>query len=89
MNWLSVGLKALPLILGAIGAVERFVKGKGREKQEAAIAMVQDMLAATEGVTGKELLEDASVAEAARKVVDAIVAFQNVIAKAQAQRNPA
>lgn len=86
MNWLNVGLKALPLIFGAITAVERFVKGKGQEKQDAALEMVKDLLATTEGITGKDLLEDSDVADAAKKVIDAVVSFQNLVAKRNAAR---
>lgn len=84
MGWISVGFRILPFILAAIPAVEKFVKGKGKEKQDAAIEMVATMLTAVEGAAGKDLLDDADVEAATRAAIDAIVALQNIIAKKKA-----
>ena len=81
MQWITLGLKIVPLILGAINAVERFIKAPGVEKQAAALDMTQIMLAAVEGAAGRDLLNDEDVRVAAKEAIDAIVALQNVIAR--------
>ena len=86
MGWLVIGFKLVPLIIGAVQAVERLVSGaKGKDKQDAAVDMVGAMLATIEGATGRELLDDAAVQEATRQVIDAVVALQNCIAKRAAK----
>lgn len=79
-KWLAFGLKLIPYIIAAVAAVEKFVKGKGPEKQDAAVAAIAAALAAAEDVAGKDLLDDAEVEAAIRAAADAIVHVQNVIA---------
>ena len=86
MKWVEIGFRALPYILAAVTAVEKFVKGKGQEKQDAAVAMVETMLLATEGVTGKDLLDNDKVQTAVRHAIDAVVALQNTIAAVKASK---
>ena len=82
MGWVAIGLRLAPLIIGAVQAVERLVtSAKGKAKQDAAIDMVATVLAAVEGAAGQDLLNDAAVQDATRKVIDAVVALQNVIAR--------
>ena len=81
MPWITLGLKLAPLIVGAVHAVERLVKGaKGKEKQDAAVDLIATMLAAIEGAAGKDLLDDAAVQDAVRKTIDAVVSLQNILA---------
>lgn len=81
MGWLTVGLKLAPLIIGAVHAIEGLVTSKhGKDKQDAAVDLVGVMLAAIEGTAGRDLLNDAAVQDATRRVIDAVVALQNVIA---------
>lgn len=89
MKWIEVGFKILPLILTAVTQVEKFVKGKGKEKQDAAVDMVKAMLEAIEGAAGKDLLDDADVQKATRAAIDAIVALENVLAKKKAEQKAA
>lgn len=81
MNWLGLGLRILPYVGTVVSVVERFVKGKGKEKQDAALDMLETVLETVEGVAAKDLINDAVVNQAARAVVDAVVAFQNIAAK--------
>jgi hypothetical protein len=83
MSFLQIGIKLLPYIVEAVNWVERFIKGKGQTKQDAAIKLVMSMLGIAESATEKDLLEDSKVEDAARKVIDAVVALQNVIANKQ------
>jgi len=81
MGWVTIGLKLAPLIIGAVQAVERLVRSAhGKDKQDAAVDMIGAMLAAIEGSAGRDILNDAEVQLATRKVIDAVVALQNVIA---------
>ena len=80
MKWVTIGLKILPYISMAVKAVEEFVKGKGREKEDAAVGMVHAVLQTVEAGADKDLLNDEDVNRATRAVMQAIVALQNVIA---------
>ncbi len=81
MQWIELGFKIGPLIIAAVNGVERIVKGaKGKEKQDAAVELVGEMLHAIEGATSKDILNDAEVQIAVRAAMDAIVNVQNVIA---------
>ena len=89
MNWLTIGVKALPLILAAATAVEKFVqgiKGQGPRKEDDAYALFATLLALTEGITGQDLADDAKVEEATRNVFRAFVAFQNVVRDIQVKQ---
>ena len=44
MGFLDIGLRLFPLILTSIESVERFVRGKGPEKEDAAVTMVDTIL---------------------------------------------
>lgn len=87
-TWLTVGLKLLPLIVSAVNAVERIVKGgaHGKDKQDAAVDLVTTMVESIEGLVNKDLLDDAQVQVALRATIDAIVAMQNAMAAARATR---
>jgi hypothetical protein len=80
MNWLATGAKLLPFIVEAVSWVEKFITQKGQYKQDAAVYMVKSILGVAELGANKDLLDDEDVEEATRKVIDAVVALQNVIA---------
>jgi hypothetical protein len=86
LKWVEIGFRAVPYVIAAVQAVERFVKGRGQEKQDAAVAMVETMVLATEGISGKELLDNTKVQAAVRETIDAVVALQNVIASVKASK---
>tara|TARA_Y100001951_G_C11057935_1_gene139226 strand:+ start:57 stop:311 length:255 start_codon:yes stop_codon:yes gene_type:complete len=81
MGFLQIGMKLLPYIVEAVNWVEKFIKRKGQAKQDAAIQMVLSMLGIAESAKDKDLLNDSDVETATRKVIDAVVALQNVISK--------
>ena len=85
-NWVNIGLKALPLITVAISSIEKFFKGKGQDKENEAYQMFADLLALTEGVTGKDLADDQKIEDATRNVFKAVVAFQNVVKDIKAKQ---
>lgn len=86
MKWVEIGFRALPYVIAAVNAVEKFVAGKGQAKQDAAVDMVKTMLQAAEGTAGKDLLNDPDVERATRHAIDAVVALQNTIAAVKASK---
>lgn len=82
MGWLQLALQLLPLIAGAVRAVEKLATGKrGKEKQDAAVETVRVMLGLTEALTGQDIMKDEDVEKAVRDLIDAIVAVENAVAR--------
>ena len=79
MGFLDIGIRLFPLILTSVESVERFVKGKGGEKEDAAVQMVDSILKTVEAGTNKDLLNDDAVNAATRDVIKAVVSLQNVV----------
>lgn len=86
MNWLTGVAKLIPLIVTAVGAVERLTSKKGKEKQDAAVTMIGDVLPLIEGAIGRDVVNEADVQTALRKVIDAVVALNNVVRDVVARR---
>jgi len=78
-GFLQATLKIVPFVVEAVQWVERFVRRKGVEKQNAALKMILSMLTVAENVTESDLLNDSEVESATRKVIDAVVALENII----------
>jgi predicted amino acid dehydrogenase len=72
-------VRAIPVIVAAIGAVEKLSEKKGKEKQDAAVAIVGDLIPLIESTIPREIVDEGQVQDAIRKVIDAIVALQNVV----------
>lgn len=85
MGWVTLGMKLLPYIVEAVGWVEKFVTRKGREKQDAAVYMVKSIVGVAEIADGRDLLDDAEVEDATRKVIDAVVALNNIVASKRSE----
>ena len=81
MAWVTLGMKLLPYIVEAVQWVEKFITERGQRKQDAAVYMVKSILGIAESATARDLLDDDEVETATRKVIDAVVALQNIIAK--------
>lgn len=79
MNWITGALKLFPLILTAVNAIERMSSKKGKEKQDEAIALVGDLVPIIEAGVGRDVINEAGVQDAIRKVIDAVVSLQNVV----------
>lgn len=85
--WVTVGLRLLPLIVTAVQAVERMAGAlKGKDKQDAAVGLVGDLVPLLEAGVGREFVAEEKVQDAIRKVIDAVVSLQNVIADVRAKR---
>tara|TARA_B000000460_G_scaffold226883_1_gene182086 strand:- start:8 stop:286 length:279 start_codon:yes stop_codon:yes gene_type:complete len=79
-GWLQIGLKLLPYIVSAVQSIERFfTAGKGKAKEDAAVATVHGILEMVEAGAGKDLLDNQSVQDAVREVMKAVVSLQNII----------
>lgn len=83
MKWISIGLKLLPFIVEAVNWVEKFIMKKGVEKQNAAVKMTLSMLGIAEEAMNKDIMNDKDVEEATRRVIDAVVALQNLLSSKQ------
>ena len=81
MAWVTLGMKLLPYIVEAVQWVEKFITERGQRKQDAAVYMVKSILGIAESATARDLLDDDEVETATRKVIDAVGALQNIIAK--------
>jgi len=79
MKWVTGAFKLIPLVLTAVEAVERFAGKKGKEKQDAAVDLVGRLVPLIEDQIDKEVVDEAEVQDALRKVIDAVVALMNVI----------
>ena len=79
MGFLGIGLKLLPYIVSAVEAVERLIRTKGEETENAAVGMGHAILQTVEAGTDRDLLNDEDVNRATRDVMRAVVSLQNVI----------
>ena len=80
MKWLQIGLKLLPYIVSAVSSIERFfTSGKGKAKEDAAVATVSSILEAVEENAGADLIDNEQIQDAVRKVMQAVVSLQNII----------
>jgi hypothetical protein len=83
MGFVQIGLKLLPYIVEAVQWVEKFITSKGKYKQDAAVYMVKSILGVAERGVDRDILDDDEVESATRKVIDAVVALQNLIKSKQ------
>lgn len=86
MTWITGVVKLFPLIISAVNAVERMSSKKGKDKQDDAIALVGDLTPLIESRIGRDVVDEAEVQSAIRKVIDAYVALQNVVRDVVARR---
>ena len=85
MGWIALGMKLLPYIVEAVQWTEKFIKGKGKYKQDSAVYMVKSILGIVEQGTNRDLLDDDEVEASTRKVIDAIVSLNNLLARKRNQ----
>lgn len=83
--WVNLGLNIAKAVLPGVAQVEAISKAlpglKGQAKQDAVVELVKQSVIAAEGITNRDILNDPEVEKATRGIVDAVVAFQNVIVK--------
>jgi len=86
MKWIDIGFRIAPLIISAVTTVERIFTSDAN-KEDKAMALLEEMLPTVEAILARDLLNDAKVNEAAREAMRAIVAFQNALAAAKAAKS--
>lgn len=80
--WLRLGVTVITLLPKLIGLVEKAKgSGSGAEKRATVKDIILTAVEATEGVVGRDLLNDPDVAKAYDAANDALVALQNVLVK--------
>lgn len=78
MNVFEVIVKVLPIALQVVPLIERMFGDKpGSEKREAAIDLIKPTVRAIESATGKELVDEEELANAAGCAVDGVVGVLN------------
>lgn len=89
--FLNVGLAIAGAIVPGVGEVEAIVKAlpgtKGQQKQDMLVELVKHSLVTAEGLTERDLLDDAEVEAATRAVIDAVVHLDNVVKAKRAARS--
>lgn len=87
VDWRAVSHLAAAIVGQVVPGVQmvesiawQFGSLHGKDKQDAVVALVQQSLAAAEGLTAKNLANDLDVEHATRAVADAVVALHQVIA---------
>lgn len=87
MGWIQTVVKIIPLIVGAVHAVEKIAGAKkGKEKQDAAIEAIGAMISALELSFNKELMDVPEFQELVRKLIDDYVAVQNFAKEFQSKK---
>lgn len=83
-----IGAQIVGTVVPGVAAIEtiaqQFGKLQGTQKQDAVVELVRQSLLAAEGVTARDLADDADVATATRAVIDAVVALHVVVARKRA-----
>lgn len=85
--WLTVariGANVVGQIVPGVAAVESIAESLGTvtgdKKKQAVIDLVKNSVLAAEGLTGKDLAADPQIEQAVGGIVDAVVAFHNIVA---------
>ena len=87
-KFITAAFKWIPVIISAVGAVERMSTKKGKDKQDEAILLVGELIPLVEGTIPREVVDEGAVQDAIRKVIDAFVALQNIVRDVIAKRKP-
>jgi hypothetical protein len=80
-------------VVPAVAKAEQAAEALGRatsgpEKQQRALELVRESVGAIEGISERDLLNDADVERAARGVIDAVVGLQNIVAARARTKQP-
>lgn len=77
--WVAAAFKIIPLVISAVRTIEAVSTAKGKQKQDAAVDMVGDLIPLVESTISREVANEDEVKDAIRKVIDAVVALLNVV----------
>lgn len=77
-DWLKVITKVVTIIPMVVNLVEKLAGDKkGKEKQDAAVDGIKDIVAGLEFTFGKEIVNEDKFQELVRQFIDTYVAMQN------------
>ena len=87
MNFITAAIRLIPLIVGAVQAVESIFKKdpnkpkelQNKERQDTAVTAIGAMIQALELNLQKELLDESAFQALLRKLIDDYIATQNFI----------
>ena len=82
MGWMLLGLKFIPMIVGAITKTENESKKKGQDKQEEALHLLQTIAHVTALGSEDQKILDKTKPET-RALIDALVGFLNAATSAE------
>jgi hypothetical protein len=82
VGWLTLGLKFVPMIIGAITKTENESKKKGKDKQEEALHLLQTIAHVTALGSEDQKILDKTQPET-RALIDALVGFLNAATSAE------
>ena len=89
----GITTNVLEVLVPEVAQIEKLAKTipqikqlTGPEKKAAVLVAVQGALETAEGLADRDLLNDPDVLLGAGGIVDAVVAFQNIVAAKQAER---
>lgn len=86
----NLGLNIAGLLVPGVAQVEAIARSlpgmKGKQKQDALVALVAQGLLSAEAVADRDLMNNAEVEKATRAAIDAIVHLDNVVASVRAAR---
>lgn len=89
MGVIGIITKILPLALQVIPFVERlFGQGGGDKKKAAALSLIIPVIQAIESASGKEIVDEEALADAADKLVEGVVAVMNLFNILQGDKTP-
>ena len=80
MGWAAIGIKLIPIILGAIRSTETNSTKKGDGKLGDALTTVDAFMASLEGSCNQTLTQVDAVRDAIKEVMQAMVKLQNAVA---------
>lgn len=83
MNWFNVVQKIVPIVVGAVHAVETIKNIKGKDKQDAAVSAIEAMIPAFQVALPEGVFQSDEFQILLRNLIDSYVAIQNFISKAK------
>jgi len=86
-KWIKFAVTVASAAIPGVAQIETIARSmpalKGKAKQDAVVELIKASVLASESVADRDLLNDPDVEKATRAIVDAVVAFQNIVARKQ------
>jgi hypothetical protein len=89
VKWIKLASTIIPMIVSAIHWVEQWASEKeSKQKQDAAVEVVQTLLGISSEVSGRELISDDRVESIVRQIIDLVVLLENTVAEIRGNTAP-